>query len=481
MLARLRQRRIGEGERKPILCVERVPALTWEAPAAGWLPPVLPVLRSQFLRPAVQAAARNFAWLAAEKAVRLAFGVGVGLWMARYLGPVQLGMFGYCTAVITLLAVLPALSLEPVVKREVLEQPTATADVLASALGLRLVAAGLAFGVVVLIAWRGWGVQGEERRLLFVLGLLLFQPALLVPDLWLQARLRASWSVLVQLSALVVCSLVRIGLILSEGVLLDFAVVAVVEMALTAVGIQLVARRLGLRVTLAAARGRTMVALLRESWPLLIASLAVVVYMKIDEVMLRHLAGTAAVGIYSAAVRLSEIWYFLPLALASSLLPALLRARAQGASVYALRMQQYYDASAALAYALSVPVALMAPAIVKIAYGEPFVAAGPILAVHIWASVFVFLGVARGQWLVNERLPGFYLVTTLVGAVVNVVLNLIAIPRWGGLGAAWSTLIAYGVAAWLMSFCHASVRPAALMQTRALLIPLTGWRYLRQR
>jgi Na+-driven multidrug efflux pump len=59
-------------------------------------------------------------------------------------------------------------------------------------------------------------------------------------------------------------------------------------------------------------------------------------------------------------------------------------------------------------------------------------------------------------------------------------LNFIFIPRWGGLGAAWATVISYGLAAWLASYCHPAVRATAAMQTRALLIPLRGWRYLRR-
>jgi O-antigen/teichoic acid export membrane protein len=220
--------------------------------------------------------------------------------------------------------------------------------------------------------------------------------------------------------------------------------------------------------------------LLRQAWPLMFTSLAIIVYMKIDEVMLRHLAGPAAVGIYAAAAKLSEVWYFLPTALGSSLLPALLRARAADAAGYEQRLQQYYDLSAAAAYALSIPVALAAPWIVRLAYGAEFAAAGPILAVHIWSSIFVFLGVARGQWLVNEGLQKFYLGATAAGAVANILLNLVFIPRWGGLGAAIATVVSYALAAWLASYFHPEVRATAAMQTRALLIPFLGWRYLRR-
>ena len=432
-------------------------------------------------RPGARAAAHNLGWLVIEKAVRLVFTVGVSFWIARYLGPARLGTLGYCAALVALLGFLPSLGLDAVVKRELLQSPARTEEVLASSLVLRLGAGMLAYALVLLAVFIGWGLTAEESWLFVILGLTLFQQALLLPDLWLQAHLRAKWSVAVQLVTLAICSALRVWLILSNGSLTAFAWVAVVEMALGATGLFLFSRRLGLRISGVAAQAATMRRLLTESWPLMFASLAIIVYMRIDQVMLRQLAGPAAVGIYTAAARLSEVWYFLPVGLAASLLPALLRARARDARAYDARQQQYYDLSAAAAYALSIPIALAASWLVRMAYGPEFAAAGPILSVHIWSSIFVFLGMARGQWLVNERLQRFYLVATLAGAVANILLNLLFIPRWGGLGAAWATVISYALATWGASYFHPAVRATAAMQTRALLLPLLGWRYLRHR
>lgn len=441
---------------------------------------MLAALKNLRSRPAVQAAASNFGWLAAERAMRLVLGTAVGFWIARHLGPTQWGVLGYAMALVTLLGFIPALGLDPVIKRELLEKPAATAEVLASGLVLRLISGGLALLVVAAAVLIGAGLSGEEKRLLLILAPLLLQPALFLPDLWLQAHLQAQRSVSVQLAALAVCSAGRIGLILANAPLTAFAGMVVAEMLLGAAGLYWRARQAGLRIALDRARRDTMRALWRECWPLMFAGFAVIVYMKIDEVMLRQLAGPAAIGLYTAATRLSELWYFIPVALGSSLLPALLRARAAEPAAGERRWQQYYDLSAAVAYALSVPIALLAPWIIRLAYGEAFAAAGPILAVHIWSSVFVFLGVARGQWLVNERRQNFYLATTTAGAVVNVGLNFWLIPRWGGLGAAYATLVSYALAAWLASYAHPAVRATARMQTRALLIPVRGWHYLRR-
>jgi O-antigen/teichoic acid export membrane protein len=441
----------------------------------------LPFLPRQFLKhPEARAAAKNLGWLAADWGLRLVFSVLVGLWVARFLGPARLGTLSYSIALTALIGVVPAFGLDTLIKREILRSPADTAGLLASAFVLRLGAGVVSYAALGLAATcTSWGA-GEESRLLGVLGLVLFQPALFLPNLWLQAQLRAKWILVVQVSALGVASAGRLWLIFHQGSLPAFAWVVVGEMILSTAGFFFAARWAGLRFPLTAARRATIRRLISEAWPLMFASLAIVVYFRIDEVMLRHLAGSAAVGIYAAAARASEMWYFIPTALASSLLPALVRARAGDAEGYQAKLQAYYDVSAAAAYALSLPIALAAPWLVRLAYGAAFAPAGPILSIHIWSSVFVFLGAARGQWLINEGLQRFYLVATGCGAVANVLLNFVLIPRWGGPGAAYATVVSYALATWIASYFHPAVRPTAAMQTRALLIPFRALRHLRR-
>ncbi len=436
-------------------------------------------LRAVNSKPGLVAAIRNLGWLAAERGARLVLNLGTGLFVARHLGPSRLGSLNYAFAVVSLLSTLAALGLEAGARRDLINRPRDASAILASAIFLRLGAGALCFlGLGVAILGGVFG-RGESARLMTVFGLILLQPGFQVPDLWFQANLQAKVSVLAQMLALVVTAALRVVLVLQDAPLIAFAWVTVAEGFIAALVLIGFARNAGLRLGWAHATAVEMRRIFLESWPLMFAGLAVVVYMRIDEVMLRTLVGVEAVGIYGAATRISEIWYFLPMAISTSLLPALLRARSRDPGEYQRRLQHYYDLSAALAYGLAVPIALLAPWLVQVAFGAAFRGAGPILAVHIWASIFVFLGVARSQWLVNEGLQKFSLVATAAGAVSNILLNLYMIPRWSGLGAAYATVVSYALAGWLASYFHPRARATAIMQTRAVLFPITGWRYLR--
>ena len=438
---------------------------------------MFPIVQALLVRWQNSPALRNGAWLAAEKALRLVLVTGVGFWVARHLGPGRYGILVTAIALVGLLQPLAELGLEALARREFLTAAAAAPRLATTVLLLRLASAACALAALAAVV--GWGgLGGEERRLLVILAPLLFQPAFWLADSWLQTRLEARVAVLAQGAATLGGALVRVMLIWSNAPLAGFAAVAVMEILLGAILLARAAHRRGLRY--GPFDGELARRLLREAWPLLLSGFAVMAYMRTDVVMLRWINGDRAAGIYTAATRLTEIWYFIPSAVAASLLGALLAARAAGRRAYEDRLQTFYDLNAGLAFGVALPTALLAPWIVRLAFGDPYAEAAPVLCWLAGTLVFIFLGVARGQYLVNEGHTGFYLASTMAGLFSNVGLNLVLIPRYGACGAAAATMVAQAVAAWLSTFCFTPVRANAWMQTRALLIPFRWYIYVRR-
>jgi len=174
-----------------------------------------------------------------------------------------------------------------------------------------------------------------------------------------------------------------------------------------------------------------------------------------------------AVGIFSAAVRLSEAWYFIPSVITNSILPALIKEREVNQENYLHKLQQSFKIMAFLGIITAIIISFSASYIIKILYGPAYTGAAPILAVHTWTSVFVFLGFASGNWFVVENLQKYVFYRTLAGAVINVCLNLILIPAYGGLGAAFATLISQFVASYFFNLFKRKTYPVFLMQTKA--------------
>jgi O-antigen/teichoic acid export membrane protein len=182
--------------------------------------------------------------------------------------------------------------------------------------------------------------------------------------------------------------------------------------------------------------------LLAQSWPLLLSGMAVMLYMRIDQVMLAAMVGDEAVGQFSAALRLSEVWYFVPAAILSAAFPAMLARRKDGTLAYERYVQKLYDLTAWMGLAVAVVVTLCGPWLIDRLYGDAYAEAARVLQVQTWAGVAVAMSYVHGKWLLAEGLQRLGLFYTLVGCACNLVLNAWLIPRHGAVGAAYATLAA---------------------------------------
>ncbi|MEK7804508.1 MAG: polysaccharide biosynthesis C-terminal domain-containing protein, partial [Planctomycetota bacterium] len=173
-------------------------------------------------------------------------------------------------------------------------------------------------------------------------------------------------------------------------------------------------------------------------------------------------------GIYAAATRISEIWYFIPIIIVSSVSPAIVDAKKIGEDIYYRRLRKLFQFTAGLAFAIAIPTTVMSKYFVLLLFGKSYEAAGPILAVHIWAALFYFLGIVQGPWNVTEGLTNLSLKRTLISAVVNIVLNFILIPAYSGIGAAISTVVAYFCGAFLANGIDARSRQIFYLQIESI-------------
>jgi len=411
----------------------------------------------------------NTGWLFADKIVRLGVGLFVGVWIARYLGPAQYGILNYAQAFVSLFAVFATLGLDGIVVRDIVRDPACREETLGSAFLLKLTGGFftllLTVGSVILIrptdklTWLLVTVSATGT---------IFQ-AFDVVDFWFQSQVQAKFTVVARNSAFLAVSLVKIMLLMRQAPLIAFAWAGLAETVLSAAGLVVAYRVHGYRLKFWKGSLSRAKELIRESWPLVLSGLAIIIYMKIDQVMLGEMVGDEAVGLYSAAIRVSELWYFIPLAIVSSVFPALVEAKTNGDIIYYDRIKKLFKLLVGIAYLISIPMTMLATNIISMLYGKSYLAAGFILSIHIWASVFVFIGVGQGPWNITEGYMKLSLQRTLVGAIMNVSLNMILIPVYSGIGAAIATVVSYATSAFLMNAFDKRTRPIFFIQMKALL------------
>lgn len=383
----------------------------------------------------------NIGWLFFDKVLRMGVGLLVGVWVARYLGPEQFGLFSFATAFVGLFGAIAGLGLQGIVVRDIVRDPACKKETLGTAAMLQFVGGLIAYGLILgTIFW----LRPDDtlaKVLVAILGSTMLFKASEVAVYWFESQVLSKYTVWVQNSVFLVFAAVKVVLILNQAQLLAFAWATMAEALVVALllGVMLGIRGPKLRrLRGTLARAKT---LMKDCWPLMLSGIAVMIYMKIDQIMLGQMVGDEAVGIYSAATRISEVWYFIPMIIVASVFPAILEAKKRSEEQYYQRLQHLYDLMVWISVAVALPMTFLSTPIVTLLFGVAYAASGPILAIHIWASVFVFFGVASGQWFLAENRQILSFQRTALGAVVNLVLNFLLIPSYGALGAAAATVI----------------------------------------
>lgn len=418
-------------------------------------------------RPNLQSALTNTAWLFGDKILRMGVGLLVGVWVARYLGPEEFGLMNYAMAIVALFGAVAGLGLNGIVVRDLVREPENAHTTLGTAFLLQVIGGLLAFGLAVAAIGFARPDDNLAKLVVAVLGFAMVFRSTEVVKYWFESQVKSKHAVWVENGIFVGLAGVKIGLIVMAAPLMAFVWSSFAEGALVAVGLLWIYSR----ETSALSRWRTRYgrakALLMQSWPLIVSGLAVMVYMRIDQIMLAQMLGDEAVGIYSAAVRVSEVWYFIPTAIVASVFPAILAAKVHSETLYRQRLQNLYNAMVALALAVALPMTFLSGWVISLLFGDAYAGGGAILAVHIWSALFVFLGLASGRGYLAENLQILAFTRTLLGAIVNVLANFILIPRLGILGAALGTLFAQMAAAYLFDLLHPRTRSHFWMKTKS--------------
>jgi len=419
-------------------------------------------------RPGLLRVVSNIGWSLVDRVLRMAIGLFIGIWIARYLGPENFGILSYALTYVALFGSVVTLGLKDIAIRDLVKAEQETDLTLGTMFLLQLVAGLCTYGIALALIFQLRAGDSQMFAMVGILGVALIFQATEFVRCCFDSRLQARYVVWVDSSALLAFAAVKAGLILLGFPMIYlvwalFAESFAVSLGLLAMYQLRGGTLLNLRFQLRRAR-----LLLSDSWPLLVSSMSILVYMRIDQIMIGHMLGNESVGIYAAAVRISEAWYFIPMIVAGSVFPPLLKIKSESQSKYLAKVQLLYDSLSALSFSVAIVTTFLGSWLINLLYGEVYAEAGVVLSLQIWAGIFVALGVARGKWLLAEGLQymGYWYIT--IAMIVNIVGNLILIPSMGIIGATVATLLAQATATFFAPAIFKKSRPSVYMLLRSL-------------
>jgi len=412
---------------------------------------------------------KNTSWLLIEKIVRITVGFFVGVWVIRYLGPERFGKLSYAQSFVAIFATIATLGLDNIVVRELVKNKNSEGELLGTSFLLKIIGS---FFVLIFLTIVVTIISNDSytNTLIFVIASATIFQSFNVIDLYFQSIVISRYVVYGNLISLGISSIIKILLILNQAHLEAFAWIILFDSIVLALGFIYFFFKKSIIDFQSLKFNKVMaLELLKDSWPLIFSGIVVSIYMKIDQVMIKEMLDDQSVGQYAAAVRLSEAWYFIPVVISSSLFPAIVNSKKYNQKIYESRIQNLYSLLIWISVIIAIGMSFLSESVINLLYGNKYFATPGILMIHIWSGIFVFLGVASGKWLLSENLQKITMINTTIGAIINILLNYFLIKKIGPIGAAWSTLFSYSVAAYFGLFLWTKTRKNFISISKSIL------------
>jgi len=384
--------------------------------------------------------------------------------IARYFGPGKFGQINYVSAFTGILQVFVLFGFDTIILKDLGLGTYPESTIIGMTVKVRLLLAVLVYGIGCVLFYLF--LDKSLILLYLILGTQFFSYSLYVLKQWYQIKSLNKYSVVSSQTAFLIISVLKVlGIILAKDIVWYAGILA----AGTLIEVCMLAwffRRLNRGMIWKLIRqfdisyGKSLVV---ASLPLLFASLAVTIYMRIDQIMIGSMLSPYDVGIYSIAVAISELIFFVPGVITNAAYPRIIKAK---------RDDQDYEAIIVTIGSLNVLVCLIfvvvctffMPFMVRIVYGESYAMAGRIIQIYSWVSIFVALGLSGiGTYLIFNNSQKYSTMAVITGAVVNVILNTVLIPKFGIMGAALASVISYAFSGYFFYIFIRDKKPFVLL------------------
>lgn len=427
--------------------------------------------------PVLQKIISNVSWLLFDKVLKMAVGLVVIVWLARYLGPEQFGLLNFVLALVMIFSIFANFGLGNVVVRDIVKEPAAANQILGSTFFIRFIAAIFSYGLLLLMVFILRPEDNLSKFLTAIIGLsLLFKTADTI-RLWFEAETKSKYIVWGEGVGFLISSVIKVVLLWQEASIIAFGFAILFESVILAFILIFIYSKVESSLTQWEISKARVWNLLVESWPLIIATAAGVIYTRIDILMIGQMLDDKAVGYYSAATRLSDFTNFLPMIIVASVMPSVIGHRLSNADVYKKHFQLTYDVAIGGMVILAIVTMFLSDWIVHLLYGDLYMQASGVLAIHIWTAVIIAMSIVGGRYLISEGLQKIILYRQIFGVFINIPLNFLMIPKFGIEGAAMATLISFIISSYIFDLFTKHTWICFRQKTNALIFKST-WFYL---
>lgn len=381
---------------------------------------------------------RNASWIIICRIAQSVLTLVIGMLTARYLGPSNYGLINYASSIVSFVTPIMYLGLNSILVQEIIQNPNQEGEILGTSIVMSLGSAVLCIIGVVSFALVANAGETETLIVCALYSMLLIFQAVDLIQYWFQAKLMSKYTSITMLCAYLVVSIYKIFLLATGKNIYWFALSNVIDYAIIAISLLIIYKKCGgSKFFFSVQTGKRLIS---RSKYYIISSIMTVVFTQTDKVMLKIMLDDAATGYYSAAVTCAGVSSFVFSAIIDSARPTIFQSAKLCKEQFELNMTRLYSVVIYLSLAQSLFMTILARPIINLLYGNQYTATANVLRLVVWYTTFSYIGAVRGIWMLAEEKQKYLLVANVFGALANVIVNAILIPRYGMFGAAFASI-----------------------------------------
>lgn len=399
-------------------------------------------IKEKSKHPGIQKHTKNMGWMFFAKLSGMVVAFITTAYIARHLGPTNYGQLSYALSFTGLFGFIASLGIDQILYRDLIRYPEKRDAYMGTALALR-VTSGMFTVILCTVSAFIWSSNDVSLILIFLVSLTFVFSSFQLLGYEFQAEAKSKYPSILSIIVVFVLNIFKIVVILSDQGVIYLAGILVLEPILYGLGYWYLRTREYGSVKNWKVDKTIALSILKDSTPLIFATAFFAVYARIDQVMIKNMINAEAVGLYDSAVRISEIWYFIPNIIVAALFPAVINAKKVSTELYYKRAKKLFILIIAISVFTALPTALLSKYLITIIFGAGFIGALPVLQIYVWSNIGNALNLLMVSFLVAENKTKAISLATFCGMTTNVLLNIILIPRYGMSGAAVASLISY--------------------------------------
>ena len=405
----------------------------------------------------------NFSWLVFDKLTRASINFLLFIFLARYLGPDEFGILNYLLALVFLFTSFSSLGINPVLTNILIKnKKNKSNNIIINSYILRFIAS--LFGYFIFILFIIF-LHGKDIYLNYsiIIGLTIIIKSYEILFSYFESKSLSKYIVISQTISLLIIFVLVVVLINFNINIKYFYYCLLIDSLIIFCLINLFyiknVKKINFNFNFEIIRN-----IFCQSFPVLLSIISIVIYMRIDQIMINLLLSENDVGIYSVSVRIVEIFHFIPKIIMVSYLPVLLISKKYNKELIKINSSLFKISLVIIFFIL-----ISGKFITLILFGQMYLESVLTTTILSFSLIFVFFGVINEHWYITKNLQKYYALNVFLGALTNVILNYFLIPIYGISGAAYSTILTYLFIIFLFDILNKKTRNLLIIKYKSII------------